>query len=514
MQFIIPNFFNQIEKVSPKKLFWCVVFASMLLAGWMQYIQHGWINPDTVLYFEQARLIALGDWAGAIKVFNWPLYGACIAAVHKITSLGIHQSAQLLNMLFFGMATAGFLTIIQLSGGGARVMLAGTLLLFGGQYLVGDVLEMLMRDEGFWAFYLSSLVFFIRFVQHNKLSDALLWQVCMIVATLFRIEAICYLIGLPLSLLLMRELSWKNRLLHILNTYSIAIFALIAIFATIIISDNLSMRNFGRLQEVFSLNLYQEFTLKFQTQAQIMSSQVLGKYLEEFAVAGLLLTFIYVMIAKIISATGIFAAVFAGLTLKNHDPNIEPKAYLVLKVTAIIALISMALIIVKVFVLSGRYVAGLGWILLALGAFYFAALLAKEDKKNALIASLIVIALCLGFVKNVLPKRQGYNYMQEAVAWVKANNTDNNPVFYNAPRLRYYAGVPFLGKWDDNWGIVLSEIKSESLYRYEYLMISHSSNYPIGKLIVSEKLPMFVEIKRFYDVKQKKSVVIYKKLDE
>ncbi len=510
MQFIIPNFFNKIDAIAPKKLFWWVVFASVLLAGWMQYIQHGWINPDTVLYFEQARLIAIGDWTGAVGVLNWPLYGACIAAVHKITGLGIHQSAQVLNMLFFGISTASFLTIIQLAGGGARVMLAGTLLLFGGQYLVGDVLEMLLRDEGFWAFYLTGLVFFIRYVQHNKLYDALLWQLCIIIATLFRIEAICYLIGLPLCLLLMRELSWKNRLLHLLNTYSIAIFALIGITATIIISDNLSMRNFGRLQEVFSLSWYQEFTLKLFTQAEIMSSQVLGKYLEEFAVTGLLLTFIYVMIAKTISATGIFAAIFAGITLKNHGANIQPKAYLVLKTTAIIALISMALIIVKVFVLSGRYVAGLSWVLLVLGAFYFAAMLANKDKKMALIASLIVIALCLGLVKNILPKRQGYNYMQEAVAWLNKNNTQHLPVFYDDKRLRYYANAPFIHDSDD-WKSLSNKVQSASMRDYGYLVISHSRKHPERKQFLKEHLLSYQEIASFNSVKSKNSIVIYQR---
>lgn len=512
MQFIIPNFFNKIDTVAPKNLFWCVVLISILLAGWMQYIQHGWINPDTVLYFEQARLIALGDWAGAIQVFNWPLYGACIAAVHKITSLGIHQSAQVLNMLFFGIATASFLTIIQLAGGGTRVMLAGTLLLFGSQYLVGDVLEMLMRDEGFWAFYLSGLVFFIRYVQHNKLNDALLWQLCMIIATLFRIEAICYLIGLPLCLLLMRELSWKNRLQHLLNTYSIAILALIAITATIILSDNLSMRNFGRLQEVFSLNLYQEFALKLITQAEIMSSQVLGKYLEEFAVVGLLLTFIYVMIAKTISATGIFATVFAGLTLRNHDTNIEPKAYLVLKTAVVIALISMALIIVKVFVLSGRYVAGLSWILLMLGAFYFATLLSNKDKKIALIGSLILVALCMSLVKNILPKRQGYNYMQDAVSWLKENNLENKPVFYDETRMRYFAGEPFIGTWSDNWEKLQTEINAGNINRYEYIVINHSTKQPTHLHEAKLLLPEYAPIKTFFNTKSIKTVVIYKKV--
>ncbi len=511
MQFIIPDFYNKIDKVPPKKLFWCIILASMMLAGWMQYIQHGWINPDTVLYFEQARLIALGDWAGAIKVFNWPLYGACIAAVHKITGVDIHLSAQLLNMLSFGIATASFLTIIQLAGGGTRVMLAGTLLLFGGQYLVGDVLEMLMRDEGFWAFYLSSLVFFIRYMQHNKTSDALLWQTCIIIATLFRIEAICYLIGLPLSLLLVKGLRCKDRIKQIMEAYSIGIIALTTIAGTIALSENVSISNFGRLQEVFTPNLYQEFTKKLFTQASIMSSQVLGNYLDEFALSGLLLTFIYVIITKAISATGLIATVFAGLTLKNHGHNIEPKAYLALKMAVIVALVSMALIIIKVFVLSSRYAAGLSWILLILGAFYFATLLANKDKKIALIASLIIVALCLGYIKNILPKRQGYNYMQEAATWLKQHNTNQESVFYNESRMRFYTNEPFAGTWSDNELVVSDAISNKSIQNYTYLVISQSYiKLDKNALIISE-LQNYTEIKRFDSFKAKNSIVIYRK---
>jgi hypothetical protein len=511
MQFIIPNFFSQIDHVSPKKLFWWIVAASILLAAWMQYIQHGWINPDTVLYFEQARLIALGDWAGAVKVFNWPLYGACIAAVHTITGFGIHLSAQLLNMLFFGLATASFLMIIQLAGGGTRVMLAGTLLLFGGQYLVGDVLEMLMRDEGFWAFYLTSLVFFIRYVQQNKLPDALLWQVCIIIATLFRIEAICYLIGLPLCLLLIKNLSWKARIKNMLNAYSIAFVACVAIALAFLLNNDLRMKHFGRLQEVFSLNLYQEFTHKLMTQAHIMSNQVLGNYLDEFAITGLLLTFLYVMAAKTFTAAGLFATIFAGFTLKNRGATIEPKAYLVLKTAAIVALTSMALIIVKVFVLSSRYAAGLSWILLVLGAFYFASMFANKDKKIALITSLVVIALCLGLVKNILPKRQGYNYMQEAATWLRQHNSEQAPVFYNETRMRYYMAEPFVGVWEDNGKLVSDAIENKTINQYTFLVVAQSTKKLEENTLISKQLTNFTEVKRFNSFKAKNSIVIYRK---
>jgi hypothetical protein len=335
--------------------------------------------------------------------------------------------------------------------------------------------------------------------------------VCIIIAMLFRVEAICYLISLPLCLLLIKNLSWKYRLAKMLNAYSIAITACVAIALAFLLNDDLRMQHFGRLQEVFSLNLYQEFTNNLMEKAQIMSGQVLGKYLEDFALTGLLLTFLYAMIAKTISATGLFATIFAGFTLKNGGHNIDPKTYLVLKTTAIVALISMALIIIKVFVLSGRYVAGLSWVLLVLGAFYFANLLNIKDKKIALIASLVVIALCLGFVKNILPKRLGYNYMQEAATWLKQHNSEQAPVFYNETRMRYYMAEPFVGVWEDNGELVSDAIENKTINQYTFLVVAQSSKRPEDNALISKQLTNHSEVKRFNSFKAKNSIVIYRK---
>ena len=106
-----------IEQANPKLLFWVIVAASIVLAAQMQAIQHGWINPDSVLYLEAAKRIAVGNFQGAYNIFNWPFYALCIGTVHKLTGLNVHLSAQFLNMIFFGIATASFLKIIQLAGG-------------------------------------------------------------------------------------------------------------------------------------------------------------------------------------------------------------------------------------------------------------------------------------------------------------------------------------------------------------------------------------------------------------
>jgi hypothetical protein len=508
---------QKLEAVTCGKLHWVVVALSILIAAQVQYIQHGWINPDSVLYLEAAKLFAKAQWQAGFDVFPWPFYALCIAFVSKITTLGVHLCAQILNVLFFAIATYHFIKIIQLAGGKQRQIIAGALIWLSAQYMIGGVLEMLMRDEGFWAFFLASIGFFIQFYKTGQLKHALLWQICIILATLFRIEAITYLLILPCLLLFQTQNNFAQNLKKFTHAHSINLLLAIVIISIFASNNALSTKFLGRLNEVFTINLWQQFTQLLHEKSSIMSSKVLGKYLEEFAMPGLLLTFIYVMCVKAITATGLVNIGLAGMSFKLHKKLIEIEAYRVLRSAAFIAAINMALIITKVFVLSSRYVLAFSFILMVFAAFYLAEMfkhLATKNSKNKkmrwLVIALIIFML-LGLVKNLLPKQKGYNYMQDAVAWVKVNNIANKPVFYDDSRVRFYAGAPFVGNGTDSWSIVTSAIENQSIQQYDFLLINHSAKHPEREKLIAEKLAQYSEVKRFTSDKAKKTLVIYSK---
>ena len=508
------KFLARIEKLQSKHLYFILIAFSAILAARIQYIQHGWINPDTVLYFESARLIALGDFKEAVTVFNWPLYSLSMAGVHKLTNLTIHHSAQVLSVVLFAITTVSNQKIFELGGGNKKTMLAGALILFSSLYIVGDVLEMLMRDQGFWACFLSSLVFFIRFKNNNQYRDAFLWQIFAILATLFRIEAIMYLLFLPVLLLLETKDSWRQKITHFIKCNFLNIIAGLGIILALSLNNHLSMKHFGRLQEVFSSKLFNELTHKLLTKGQIMSEQVLGKYLEEFAVIGLLLTFIYVMIIKAITTTGIINCMLAAYST-TQKKLIKPQVTSVLKATAIIATITTGLIITKVFILSSRYLVALAFVLMIPAAFQLGQLLTqcsqnKIQNKQLVVAIHLILIFMLGSViKNVWPKAEGYNYLQDAAAWIKANNPNHEPVFYNEVRMRYYAGEKFIGTWNNNQKYVQDEIKNKSIEKYKWLIIASSKKHESINEI-DKNLPQYFNVGIFKDTKHKKFIVIYK----
>jgi hypothetical protein len=310
-------------------------------------------------------------------------------------------------------------------------------------------------------------------------------------------------------------MGFKERIRYFLISHALNIFLALALVLAIALHGDLSIKSFGRLQEVFTLNLYDTLTHKLFSKAAVMSSEVLGNYLEEFAVQGLLLTFIYVIFVKSITTAGLFNAIMAIFTVKNRTALLESKVFNVLSAAALISLINMALIITKVFVLSSRYVVGLAFILMILAAFQFATILKcyaeRSDKKYRWLSILLIAFMSLSLVKNILPKSEGYNYMQDAASWVKTHNTENKPVFSDESRIRYYMGNAFVRNYGENWEFLIREIDNNNIQNYEYLLISHSPKHHEREKVIAEKLPQFKELKRFDSAKAKKSIVIYKK---
>ena len=486
----------------------------ILIAAQINYIQHGWINNDSVLYFEAARLFALGEWQQGFKLFPWPLYSGLIALVHSVSGFSLHFSAQILNVLFFGIATLSFLKLIRLCGGDNLTLLCGALLLLSSQYIVGDALQMLLRDQGFWAFFLTGLVFFVRFYRSLSWTDAIAWQLAMIIAMLFRVEGITYLLALPFVLFLNKNLAFSTRSLAFYKAYSVNLAAGFALSGYLLIKG-LSVSHLGRLKEIFTPQLIEELTQKFLVKSNIMANEVLGNFLDEFAIEGLLLTLLFIMLAKTISSAGWITVALAAYAMRLHNHLLSQDDWRILTAVMIIALADMFLIILKVFVLSGRYVAPLSLVLLLIAAFGLATLLQRlpswSSKKRWLVYILILV-MTLGMIKNVLPKRAGYNYQQDAVAWVKIHNPNNFPIFYDSSRVRHYAGEPYIGRWQDVWKKVTDAIEDRSIHNYKFLIINHEDIEKWKSAYLTENLPEFMEVYRTSSPNGKKFVVIYQNI--
>ncbi|MBC7788016.1 MAG: hypothetical protein H7Z18_11470 [Methylophilaceae bacterium] len=485
---------------------------SMLIAWRVIYIQQGWINDDSVLYFEVARLFSLGEWQQGIKLYNWPLYPAIIGIIHAVTQLGIQRIAQVLDVLFFAITTCSYISLIRLAGGNKTTILCSVLLLFSTPYIVGDVLPMLLRDQGFWAFFLLSISYFIRFYRAPKFQTGLLWQTTAIIAVLFRIEAITFLALLPLILLSEKK---PNRIKAWTYANSLSLLAFTGIILVLIFHPTAQLADFGRLNELATIgkHSYLDITQVLTHKADMMGEQVLGGFLAEYGMVGLLLTLITIVLFKSITAAGGVVTLILAVNLKQSVNKIAPDARKIFYWLISLAVLNAVVIVINTFVLSGRYLISLGFILLVFSAFGLTTFIESSENNFLKKALFILIMSLLGisFIHNLQPKSSEYNYEQQAVSWLKNQNTTNATVLYISPRVRFYAGATYTTRGYDFWQYTTTAIADGSIQKYDYLLINMMGENPNREKQLNNALPNYHLVKEFLGFKGKKKIMIFKK---
>ena len=424
----------KIDTLTHKQLIGILALIAGLITVRIQYVHMGWINSDSVLYLEAAKWMVAGDFTKALAIYNWPFYSICIATVSKIFHTPIFLSAQILSTVFFMLATTALLNIVSLLGGNNRTIVIGAITLFGCDYIVGDILPMLMRDQGYWAFFLLSVWAFIKFTDHPTWLMGGLWQVSVITAALFRIEGIFYL-ALPLVLLFEHEKSWRCRLTQWLKANYLNLLGLALLLIGILL---LNAQQIGRLQELSPSNIVQVYSENLLRKSVMMSQQILGGFLEEYGLFVILVSlFLITFIKSILSAGAICSAIAVKYfwAFKNNTSARFRVIYAVMLIT----FLSMYMIITKVFVLSGRYTITMAFMLLILASFGIAKLLQNHSARySKKIAVIVLLIFSITLLKNLMPKPEGFNFRQDAMVWLKKYNTKKEKVFFNETRLAFY----------------------------------------------------------------------------
>jgi hypothetical protein len=104
-----------------------------------------------------------------------------------------------------------------------------------------------------------------------------------------------------------------------------------------------------------------------------------------------------------------------------------------------------------------------------------------------------------------------YSFSQSVRLYGRVLNQKNEPVFYNEPRLRYYANEDFIGTWPDNYQFIDEKIQNNEINGYKYLLITYSNknSKEIGQ--IRQKLNNFTISHKVTDTKGKKGVLIFVK---
>lgn len=426
-----------------------VALLSLLLSAWSVY-RLDIINNDGVLYILAAQRLLAGDWNGAYELYRWLFYPGLIALVSSLSGLDLETSAQVLDALAAALLAATFVTLVQELGGDRKTQLIAGLVILFHPYL-NEARPEIVRDHGYWAFYLLSLLFFIRFYRDPRRRHALAWGIAITLATLFRIEGIAFLLLLPTVLWLRRGTPFGQRLKYFLEAHRVTLVLALVLGVWMAVDPEFS-RNAGRLHDPFTRlhDFWLALSTGLQEKAQRLREAVLDNHSDHYALPALVAILLIILLDQIVKTlTPLYSVLLfcRPFYSRLQWPQWSEGTLLIFLWAALLNLGIVLVFLIHFSFLSGRYV--VPFILLALPAIPFILASVHDHwrlRHTGLAPRRWLLPLILGGLIFTLGDsvlslgRPSKAYIKEAGLWLREQLPARTRLYANHQRLYYYSG--------------------------------------------------------------------------
>lgn len=460
------------------------------------------MNPDGICYLQSASILMNQGIHAAREVCGqaaWPFYDILIAGMARFFHFSIIFSANSLNGFFSLLSVLFFVTIIRQLTPDKKIHWLGALTILiahSFNVLRPDVI----RDHGYWAFYLLSISLLLKFFSEKTLTRRLLlsglWSISLIFATLFRVEGALFLLFLPLSVFLNTQ---KNILQRTYYFLQLSYFMVCLVFILMIwwmIHPDVSL---GRLSEVRDQLLHGPIFIwsHFQITATALGRYVLSIYAVHDAPFILFDMLVAWYVVNVIgNLTIVFSAfiLFAWIKKITHwkmDQRLVIWSYVVINVA-----ITFLFLVENMF-LAKRYLIALSLTLMIWVPFALATLIKQWEKKRWLLF-LLIFSLFFVSIGGIVQFGPNKKYIRQAGDWVQNHATAQEKIYSNNEQLLYYSGH-----------FVFAQESLENLFKnhhwqkYDWLALQVT---PENMHLIKRILP-FQPIQIFYDHRRKKNRV-------
>ena len=403
------------------------------------FLQQGEINRDGVMYLTQSQYIVEGNWGRAMEVYNWPFFSILIAGLHQLTGLSLQYAAHTINVVLFVLASFFFIKNVTLVSQKTNILFA-TLILLTSIPLMDDYLSMVLRDQGQWAGFMIGVYGYLRWIKSPQWSWAVIWQLGFIFGTLFRPECLLFNILLPFThpLFVVKA----ERLKCFIQSISIPLVGLLLLpILWFMFNIDASSIDLARLNEIITRP-----TRFLNTMLQPLAIETQNFYLKvliaDFATSFKYFFLSYVVVYKWAVGLGLLHLFLFGYALKQRLIS-SPYS----KALAIFFALSSIITIINLyttFVIASRYWVMNFWVVYILAAIglghLWQSIQHSKHPKQSWMKWALVSVLAIYFL-NVIIDKPEQHYEQQAGRWVKEQQLDLNNVYFNQPRMAFYAGA-------------------------------------------------------------------------
>jgi hypothetical protein len=395
------------------------------------------INSDGILYLDVSRAFLNEGFTAAMDMFAWPFFSILVGLVHVATGLNLENAALTLNAVFQLFTCLLFVRIYQeVASSDSRPWVAAIVILCFP--LLNDYRGMVIRDFGFLVFLLAGLLQFLRYGKSHDWKNAIGWQLFMVLAALFRIEAIAFAAIAPFYFVC-RRAQLASNFIDYLRLNSLFLGAILLLALLVAINPELAaleLRHTVRLWLDYAslanfLNEINNAAAIMQQQISHFSSMTDAKIIIS---AGLLA----LVINELFWALGLLPVALLCYGQYRKPVTLEPGNAIIF-LFAFIGLLTLVVFAGRQFFLSGRYTMATAICLLLIVTRYLDDLLLKlkQTGKRKWIASLYCLLLVMlldGVISGGTPKKN----IPEAANWVISNIGPDAKLACNDRRLGFY----------------------------------------------------------------------------
>jgi hypothetical protein len=450
---------------------------SLLISTWIA-VHNDVINLDAICYLTSAEVMNTQGFSAGMHVCsqaNWPFYSFLIAKINAITHLPYVTVAYGLNALFAAISATLFVAIVaELGGGGAVLWLAAAVILCSHEF--GNVRQYIVRDHGYFAAYLTSLFLLLRYVKVPHYKTALLFSASLVVATLFRVEGIIFLILLPFVVLFNTTHGWRERAIQFIQLNTLPLFGVVIGVVLIILIPDLVINKMGRLPEVAN-QLQHGVSMvanQFLSMKKVLAEQVLNQdSARDTGIVLFLMMVSWYLISVMSNLSWIYSLLLIYGWIKQANPFLKVTRPVVYAYLGINLVITIIFLLERLF-LSSRYLVGLTLILMLWLPFIINTLIASARSIRRYVAlTLIVFFVGLSAASGIVHFGYSKAYISDAAEWLSLNVQPSQRLYANDLQLMYHSkhyGLEIFKQVP----IDINAIKNHQWEQYDYVALRSS----------------------------------------
>lgn len=398
------------------------------------------INNDGILYLITAEVFLEEGLQAALQIYPWPLISVLTGWLHWLTGLPLAMAAHVLVTGCYLLLTWAFVRLARTLGGGPTVQLFALLVVVLHPQ-ISDFRGAIVRDPGMLAFMLMALTALIEHARQPTVRTQLTWSLAVLMAFLFRVEALFFALLAPWALLWTGRAPWRAKLGSVLILFAPA--ALLTGLSLLLMAVKYPDLLMGIRLATDIDTIHREFAAlggHLDAFATLVGQELLQLNSVEdarwAALAGLVTLFI-LSVCRALTLPWVIALLWwwrAGTKplIFNRDGDLLIRAHLVI-------ICAYLLLFVLLFRFTEERYSLQAAILILL---YIPFLLARwwhTERRPSLARAAIVVLFTGLLVATLFNSKHKKAYLDEAATWLREQSLPAETVIANEPHLAYFS---------------------------------------------------------------------------